>query len=233
VFVAIAVVCVMGLVTVPAGAQTDAEAAELAADANAGPPIVIMGGTTESPIDCGTGTFPTQFYFSDLEADDGGWVVGGYGDWGWGEIVPGVYEFCDGPEPEPTAAYSPVNVWGTNLDGCHENAGATSTLTQTFDFSGLAAPIELNFFHWYNVFETFDWVEVYVNGTVVWRSVDSNVYDWALNTIDLSSYAGNASVEIQFLLNATTVVNRMGWYLDDIEILYCEIPVTLQSISVD
>jgi hypothetical protein len=232
-FMTIAVVCVMGLVAVPADAQTDAEAAELAADANAGPPIVIMGGNTDSPIDCGTGTFPTQYYFSDLEAQDGGWVVGGYGDWGWGPIVTGVFEGCDGPEPEPLTVPSGVNVWGTNLNGCYDNSGADSTLTQTFDFSGLAAPIELNVMQWYNVFETFDWAEIYVNGTVVWRSIDSGVYDWALNTIDLSSYAGNASVQIQFLLHSTTVVNRMGWYLDDIEILYCEIPVTLQSISVE
>jgi hypothetical protein len=228
------VVFVVGLVAaLPAGAQTAAEQAEMLADANAGPASIIPGGATESPIDCGAGTFPTQYYFTDLEADDGGWVVAGYGEWEWGAIVPGVQDGCGGTYDEPVAAQSGTNAWGTDLNGCYDNSGADSTLTQTFDLSGLSAPIELNFYSWYHVFETFDWAQVLVNGTEVWRSADSNAHDWSLTSIDLSSYAGNASVQIQFLLHATTVVNRMGMYVDDIELLYCEIPVGLQSFTVE
>jgi len=159
--------------------------------------------------------------------------VGGYGEWEWGAVVPGVQDGCGGTYDEPVAAWSGTNVWGTDLNGCYDNSDADSTLTQTFDLSGLAAPIEFSFYSWYNVFETFDWAQVLVNGTEVWRSADSSTYDWDVTVIDLSAYAGNASVQIQFLLHATTVVNRMGWYVDDLEILYCEIPVGLQSFTVE
>ena len=40
-------------------------------------------------------------------------------------------------------------------------------------------------------------------------------------SVDLSAFAGNASVAIDFRLFATTVVNRAGWYIDDVAIQFC------------
>jgi uncharacterized repeat protein (TIGR01451 family) len=38
--------------------------------------------------------------------------------------------------------------------------------------------------------------------------------------VDISSYAGS-SITVEFLLHSTTVVNRPGWYVDDVALTYC------------
>ncbi|MDX9953682.1 MAG: S8 family serine peptidase [Anaerolineae bacterium] len=176
-----------------------------------------------------------QLYFSDFETDDGGWTSSGFGEWEWGTPVTGVYALCDTtPRPEPAGAFSGSNTWATNLDGCYANSGEQSLLvSQTFDFSSVQAPIELNWQNWYEIFTTFDMGEVYVNGTLLWNVVSSTAtLDWQPESVDLSAYAGQANVEVTFRLFATTVVNRMGWYVDDVEITGC-IPTGDPNIDVD
>lgn len=168
---------------------------------------------------------PAQFYFSDFEANNGGWTPTGPANfWEHGPVVPGIYEICDtAPRPEPTGAFSGLNVWGTNLNGCYPNANTDGILSQTFNLSTLSAPLELNWQHWYEVFETFDYAIARVNGTQVWRTPNATATsNYVFQAVDLSAYAGNASVTVDFLLHATTVVNRMGWYVDDVTILYCD-----------
>lgn len=206
---------------VPALSQSAAEQAELAADAAgiAGVPPVGNGVGLVCPI----GTVETNFYFSDFEADDGGWVGSGAGAWEWGAPVLGVFEGCDTvPEDEPAGPFSGANVWATNLNGCYANAGAESLLSQTFDFSALAGPIQLSWWNWYEVFVSFDMGEVLVNDAIVFEvttTAPTGVY--VEQTADLSALAGNAAVTIDFRLFATTVVNRAGWYVDDVAITYC------------
>jgi len=216
----------------PAGAQTAAEEAELQADASA--VTMVAPKVRYERIDCG-GTAPQTFYFSDFEADDGGWTVGANGVWEHGAIVSGVGDGCDSaPTSEPTAAHSGSNVWATNLDGCYPNLGDVMTISQTFDFTNLLAPIELTWYDWTHVFGSFDFNTVYVNGTSVYSNTTSSVFDWQQRVVDLSAYAGNASVEIVFEVSATTVVNRLGWYVDDVSIEFCNaIPVELQSFSIE
>jgi hypothetical protein len=216
-----------------AGAAGPGEDEEILADANDNP--VPIPPQTAPVIECPAGTTPAAFYFSDLEANDGGWVASGPANfWEYGVILPGVYEICDtAPRPEPTGAYSGVNVWGTNLNGCYPNAGADGILSQSFDFSALSAPIELDWQHWYEVFETFDYAIVRANGDQLWRTPNSNpTADWTQQVVSLAAYAGNPNVTIEFLLHATTVVNRMGWYLDDIAINYCQ-PAAQAEISLN
>jgi hypothetical protein len=211
---------------------TAAAAAELeaAAQAEVNPPAVSNPFPRATlPEAFGSGApnscIPDQtIYFSDFESDNGGWTSTGFGEWEWGAPVPGVYALCDStPRPEPTGAFSGSNVWATNLDGCHANSGQESLLvSQTFDFSGVQAPIELNWQNWYEIFTPFDMGEVYVNGTKLWEvTISTATPDWQPESVDLSAYAGQASVDVTFRLFATTVVNRMGWYVDDIEISGC------------
>lgn len=216
----------------PASAQTAAEEAELQADAAS--VAMVAPKVQYERVDCGGDPVQT-FYFSDFEADDGGWTVGGTGVWEHGAIVSGVGDGCDSaPTDEPIAANSGTNVWATNLDGCYPNLGDTMTISQTFDFTMLLAPIELSWYDWTFVFGSFDTNSVYVNGTEVYGNTSSSVFDWQQRVVDLSAYAGNASVEIVFEVSATTVVNRMGWYVDDVAIEFCDaIPVELQSFNVE
>ncbi|HRQ63590.1 MAG TPA: hypothetical protein PKZ76_01775 [Xanthomonadaceae bacterium] len=174
---------------------------------------------------CPGGAPPTVLYATDFELGSAGWAVGGAGDWERGQVVPEVYSLCDTvPSPEPASAFSGVNVFATNLDGCYanQNPSAASTLEQTFDFSSVSQPIALEWMHWYHIFETFDRGEVFVNGVQVFRTPDANpTPDYVVQVADLSAFAFAPSVTIQFSLFSTTVVNRMGWYLDDIRILTC------------
>lgn len=186
-------------------------------------------------IQCDTGFEPMEIYFSDFEANDGGWAGAGVPDWEWGAPVLGVFELCDSPEPEPTGPFSGANVWATNLNGCYTNSGSTATLTQTFDLTGVEAPIELSLWHWLHVFGSFDTADLTVNGDLLFEETSSNpTADWTFLAVPLDAYAGMASVTVEFNVNATTVVNRSGWYLDDVRIEGCVlIPVELQSFEIE
>ena len=187
-------------------------------------------------IQCDTGFEPMEIYFSDLEADDGGWTGAGVPDWEWGPPGIGVFDNCDTtPQPEPTGPFSGANVWATNLDGCYTNSGSTATLTQTFDLSGVDAPIELSLWHWLHVFGNFDTADLVVNGDVLFHEESANpTADWSFLSLPLDAYAGLAAVTVELDVNETTVVNRSGWYIDDVRIEGCVlIPVELQSFEVE
>jgi hypothetical protein len=220
-----------------ADGYTDAELAELAAAAGQVDTVIVP--VTQNQIVCTVGQ-PADYYFSDFENDDGGWAVSSsYDEWEWGTIVPGVQAGCDTTRPlEPTTAYSGVNVWATDLDGCYDNVGDETILSQTFDLSSLAAPVELSWWNWYEVFVSFDKAEVYVDGTLLWEvTTTAATADWTQEAIDLSAYAGDPDVTIDFRLYSTTVVNRLGWYLDNVAITHCETPpptaVELTAFSAD
>lgn len=183
---------------------------------------VIFGLATMAQ--CPPGMTEVPVFFSDFESDNGGLVSGGGGDWEYGTIpVNFSGAGCESSYESPGGAYSGTKGWGTILDGCHHNLGAFSDLSFSVDLSNpeyLGA--KLNFAQWYNVFVSFDYIQVAVNGTVIWLNnseQDSN--DWLTTSLDLASYVGQANVAITFQLYATTVVNRAGWYIDDVGVYAC------------
>lgn len=183
-------------------------------------------GPAAPALDCGDDV-PVTVYFSDLEADDGGWVVTHTqpitGGWEWGTIVTGVQELCGiGVDPGPMGGHSGARVWATNLDGCYPNFDGTTSLHRTFDFSALQAPVELAWWDWYHINGSFDHGQVVVNGDVLRDfPLSDEQADWTGRTLDLSAYAGESQVRVAYDLIASTVVNRMGWYLDDLAVRTC------------
>lgn len=166
-------------------------------------------------------------YFSDLEANDGGWV---YGD-DWSAPAP-EWEWGTPTVVGPAAAYSGVNVWATNLDGNHSNSGGNSWIAQTFDFTDWTN-VTLTFYQWINSgSNAFDQATVQVNGVQVYLD-DGTGTAWEQVSVDLSAYDNNPSVEIRFNFFETTVVDREGWYIDDIDISGVQVPVELQSFSIE
>lgn len=218
----IAPFCLAAVLPLPLAADSPIE--EMIADQRArrspAAPAALANGVG---IVCPPGTGAAEFHLADFEVDDGGWVESGFGDWERGGVTTGVWELCDAaPRPEPAGVFNGAAVMGTNLDGCYQNSGQDSSLSQTFDFSTLAAPIALEWAHWYEVFMTFDRADVFVEGVSEYFVPDSTpTADWLPQVVDLSAYAGMPAIDIEFRLHATTVVNRMGWYLDDVRILYC------------
>lgn len=156
----------------------------------------------------------SAIYFTDFEADDGGWVASG--DWALG-TPSATLSGCDGilSSVGPNGAFSGVNAFATGLTTCYENSGATSTLTQSFDLSDVDEAT-LSWQQFVDVFLPFDTAEVTVNGTLVFESGrETDGYEF--QEVDLTPFAGG-TIEIQFALSASTVVNAYGWAIDDVRI---------------
>ena len=161
-----------------------------------------------------------EYLFFDFEADNGGWVGSGYGDWEWSntyDVANFVYTYTGTNVTPPPAAHSGDGMWGTKMLTNYNNSGAFSYLTQTIDLAGFDSP-QLRFWSWENVFGSYDYCQVAVNGTVVWGpSWQYTGTAWTERVISLAAYA-NQTVTIQFQFYATTTVNYAGWYIDDVYI---------------
>ncbi|MCB1020038.1 MAG: PEP-CTERM sorting domain-containing protein [Acidobacteria bacterium] len=165
-------------------------------------------------------------YQSGFEGTDGGWTESGFGEWERG-VVSAVFPEtgCDNsPQPGPTGAFAGSEAWGTTLSGCYANSGASSSLSQTFDLSS-AIGATFEWHDWTHVFTNFDMGELYANGDLLYSVAPSTAIDWTQRSVDLTAYAG-APVTLEFRLFATTVVNRPGWYLDEMT-LTADVPAAV------
>ena len=152
--------------------------------------------------------------FFDFEANNGGFI--GTGSWEWGTNFAYDGNLCGSSHYPPPGAFSGMGMWATSLNGCHPNSGDFSILSVSADLSGLSAAV-LRWWDWYDVFEPFDYGEVYVNGDLVYDRATSYIIptDWEHHQVDLAPFLGGM-VMIEFRMFATTTVNRAGWYIDDV-----------------
>jgi hypothetical protein len=162
-----------------------------------------------------------DYYFTDFEADNGGWVGSGYGDWQWTDTY-NVANYVVGPsgtsEVPPTAAHSGTGLWGTVLYAPYSMSGAWSYLSNTLNLAGYANP-QLRFWRWNNLYYSWDYYEVQVSTdgttwtTLLTESALNN--EWQEKTVDLSTYS-DQTIQIRFAMYATTVVSYAGLYIDDV-----------------
>ena len=171
-------------------------------------------------------------YFSDFEADGGGWTASGVnGDWERGSPT-GVTGTSLGGSggAEPTGGFSGDFVWGTVIGGLH-GRGSDEQLSQNFDFSGLT-DVSLSFQEWILTGSSaFDMASVLVNGDELYLSNGDSGEAWREVVLDLSAYDGLSSVDITFNFTSTTVVERMGWYVDDVAITAIPAPASLALLG--
>lgn len=151
-------------------------------------------------------------YFSDFETDGGGWAPTGDWERGVGTGFAGGFS-----STEPVGGFSGDFIWGTVIGGDH-SPGLVSDLSQNFDFSASTSTV-LSFYEWSDSgSNAFDMASVLVNGNQEYLS-DGNSNDaWRQVVLDLGAYDGMASVDISFNFATTTVVERTGWYIDDVSI---------------
>ena len=152
--------------------------------------------------------------FFDFESNDGGWVPTAdwdpVGDWEYTDSYD-VINYVGSHTPPPNA-YSGDGLWGTVIYDDYTNAGGTNYLSQTFDWSGVApADARLSFYEWVDIFGSFDYGQVFVNGVQEYYVDTYNPTAWQYVDLDLSAYAGLSSVEIEFALYTTTVVEYAGF----------------------
>ncbi|HQW39922.1 MAG TPA: T9SS type A sorting domain-containing protein [Flavobacteriales bacterium] len=169
-------------------------------------------------------------YSSDFESNDGGLVEGGFGDWEYGDIPTMLLDVnCTSTHVDPIGAHSGTKGWGTILTDCYSNSGDTSVVAVTVDLSEPSlTTAELQFYSWLQIFTEFDYVFIKVNGQQVYLNNSVPLVDvWTAQTLDLTPYIGQASVTISFHLFATAVINKAGWYLDDISVTACSSSTTI------
>lgn len=163
-------------------------------------------------------------YQNDFESNNGGLISGGYGDWEWG-FTPFQIQgtACTSTFTDPPGPYSGLKGWATVLADCYANSGDTSTLALTVDLSDpQLISAELTWAQWWEYFTNFDFGFVHVNGVQVYFNDSLGLSPaWETQTVDLTPFLGQSSVSVVFGLWATTVVNKTGWYLDDLSVTAC------------
>lgn len=165
-----------------------------------------------------------QVYFSDFEADGGGFT--GTGDWERG-IPVGADPGTGGPEP--TGGFSGDFVWGTVIGGLH-SPSTVSSLSRSIDATGWTG-LELNFQEWLDSGgNSFDTAEVFVNGDLISLRDGGPTNGWRAVNFDLSAY-DNSVFTLEFLFSTTTVVERVGWYIDDVGITGVPAPSALALLG--
>jgi len=161
---------------------------------------------------------PDAIFFDDMESGSNGWTHGGtYNEWTRGNPA------GSGSSSDPGSAYSPSNVWGTDLGsggGDYQDYCDQWLQTPALDCSSHTGVI-LQYYRYLNVEKgQWDHASIYVNGTLVWEndySSDHRDSSWQLHEIDISSYAdGNPSVTIRWELDADSYVNFGGWNIDNV-----------------
>ena len=157
--------------------------------------------------------------FYDFEYWDGGFVPSAdwdpVGDWEYTDSYD--VNLYTGTKTPPPTAHSGDGMWGTVIYNDYTNAGGTSFLKKTIDLSAVSGA-SMSFYSWSDIFGSFDWGNITINGVEVFYVDSYNPTDWTYEEIDISAWDGQV-VELSFNFYATTVVAYAGWYIDDLTIL--------------
>ncbi|MFG0253434.1 MAG: hypothetical protein ACF8NJ_11240 [Phycisphaerales bacterium JB038] len=149
-------------------------------------------------------------YFSDFESDDGGLI--GTGDWEWG--MPVGFDGAPYGGAEPIGGYSGDYCWGTVIGGAH-----SPSLDSYLTLSGVNLDLAetLSFFEYIESgSNSFDTGKVFVNGVEVYFSDGNSGLAWREVVLDLTGYGFSGVGDVVFEFHATSVVERVGWYVDDL-----------------
>ena len=165
-------------------------------------------------------------FFSDFEADAGGFS--GDGDWAWG-----VPDFVDGPD----TAYSLTKLWGTVLDGDYPN-NSDSWLSQPFDLSGATGSVVLSFMTWFDLESGWDYVYVAIdhdNDGVynILAEYNGNSGGWIEQSIIVAEEFVSDYAKVAFIFQSDGSVQYPGFYLDDFSVVDLPLPVLALDIDPD
>jgi hypothetical protein len=137
--------------------------------------------------------------------------------------------------PDPTSAYSGLNVLGVDLTGLGANPGdyepfitnrAYQAISPTINCSGYTN-IVLNFQRWLGVQKQDSaYIDISINNGATWTEIWKNntalnPTGWSLQTLNISNWANNQSqVKIRFCMGKSNQVKvYCGWNIDDLQII--------------
>ncbi len=124
-----------------------------------------------------------------------------------------------------TVAHSPVNAWGSNLDGAAIDYSETFLISPAIDLTG-GNRASVKFFHSYD-FTQSDLIEggqLYiitntVTAPVLLRDYADLTFGWEEEEVDLSPYAGRVVILVwYYYLLAVEAAPLPGWLVDDVSV---------------
>ncbi|MEM9837828.1 MAG: VPLPA-CTERM sorting domain-containing protein [Pseudomonadota bacterium] len=161
-------------------------------------------------------------FFADFETSDNGFVA--TGDWQRG--IPTGFDGADFGGPEPIGGNSGDWVFGTIIGGQH-NPNTVSDLTLTADLTDVTT---LSFWEFIDSGSAeFDTAQVLVDGFEVYLSDGGPTGTFRNVVLDVADFTG--VVDIVWRFSSTGVVERVGWYIDDVALRGSSAPVPLPAAA--
>jgi hypothetical protein len=191
---------------------------------------VAPNGGINVPLDFDVGIVHTLRTHNFDVGTDEGWTHGAYaGTDEWQRGDPAGKTGTGWADPQ--VAYTPTNCWGMDL-------GVTTTGSYGANsFTWLRSPntnctgavgTHLRFKRWLSVQgSASDQARILVNGTQVYLNPTANLNDaaWIAQDIDISAIVdNNPTVQIEWQLQANGTTNYGGWNIDDVKVVWTEIP---------
>jgi subtilisin-like proprotein convertase family protein len=165
------------------------------------------GNCTTDPVVAPFHTFTsgakTTLFEDDVEGGTNGWTA--EGDWAITN----------------EDSSSPSHSWSDSPGGDYAASANFSLTSPVINLTDAAGP-ELAFSHIYDLESGYDYgyVEASTDGST-WSTLatfNGTQSTWTESTIDLSTYAGEATFQVRFRLEADGVYQYDGWHIDDIEV---------------
>jgi hypothetical protein len=149
-------------------------------------------------------------YFNNFDVNDGGLYP--TGEWEWG--VP-TYSLG------PPAAYSPPNLWGTNLDGPYQNL-SNSWLIRPFNL-GSGSACKVTYAYWYSTQGTKDFAyfavdQDYDNVYTILATYSGVSNGWHLATITIPAGLMSSYTRFAFIFQSDNATTRPGFYIDNLSV---------------
>jgi uncharacterized repeat protein (TIGR01451 family) len=173
--------------------------------------VVIDAPALTTTVDLHTVAYvaPRIYALWNFEADDGGFVASpGPDSWQWRGAFGAPPPFHSGP-----------TVWATAADGAYD-PGMQYALSRVVDLSGIPAEngLALEWWEWTDIDPNNDFGQVLVNG--VEKFVTTGVLpDWTHRVVDITEFAGQPSVTLEWILSAApTSTSGGGWYIDEVSL---------------
>jgi len=137
-------------------------------------------------------------------------------------------------DPGPTPAGTFYASANDDLPGSGSDGSADYLYSNVFDLTGMVAATLTFDYHFNAAFgHIAGGVEVSANGGATWDGEIIVLADpaWQTHILDLSAYGGNSTVQVRFHSDDGGSW-AAGYAVDNIR-LTCEVPVTLQSFSIE
>ncbi|MHA6252309.1 S8 family serine peptidase [Oceanobacillus sp. CAU 1775] len=164
----------------------------------------------------------TVGYFQDFEGTPAGWTIFGTNS-SWERGI---------PTSGPGSAVSGENVYATNLNGDYNSSENSTLLMPPIDLP--EGESYLQYSEWFNLENNWDFGHVYLSTDMEnWTQlvqITNLSNGWLDSEIDLSAYSGER-VYIGFNITSDSIINRSGWYIDDVGLSDTSLEATSNRIS--